>query len=539
MAIKVLNNMGDLNIILDLPKEEIIVDAIDYNVKEIRFDKRISKLYMDSIGFVPHNKNGRYYTYTSNYNNNFISVQSRTVIDRNSSSIGRDIDITNKDIVSLDNLLNGFKFIIAEKNTNLLLKKFEIVKVEEDKFEIKFLEYLSHRISDNSLERTGFITHINEVKDFFEEVDFIDLLFIDYMEELCFNKFSKEKGFFDIHRKYKRILNPNFFENFYNNESYNLQAYDYFKYLYYEYELDFYYLSEHLIKNNMEEKIYSFNPSISDKKIPKINEITMLSKLSRDIMNKHRFNKENDILFLMESDKKIGRDGIKVIYEYIELMDGIIRKRNNHSWSNSFYTGNVERVFKLIYKVINSFDITPKILMNRLVKFIFNDNLSLFNSLNMIVDTIEMAKELEVDLGTKMPSNILKLHDTLSEQVRYIENEIIERAFNERIKVNIKLLNKVPLSSEFTILSPEIPNDLINEGLKLNHCVGSYIYRYVSGYSRIFFIRTKSNESQPFVTVELDNNNELIQLKGFSNKTPSKDVVDFVLSWVKNLSVEV
>lgn len=86
------------------------------------------------------------------------------------------------------------------------------------------------------------------------------------------------------------------------------------------------------------------------------------------------------------------------------------------------------------------------------------------------------------------------------------------------------------------VISPNNPNDLVNEGLKLNHCVGSYIKRYSNGYSKIFFIRIKTLLNEPFVTVEFNQYNELIQAKAKSNKNPSKEVMDYILKWSENLN---
>jgi hypothetical protein len=177
--------------------------------------------------------------------------------------------------------------------------------------------------------------------------------------------------------------------------------------------------------------------------------------------------------------------------------------------------------------------------MEKCIRASFYENLTPDKYLDIIVDYIDMSKQLGIPVDPKLPKEILKIHDVLTEQIVYIKNLEIEKMFNKRVEANEKLLNFAPKSDEFTIVNPEKPTDLIEEGKAMSHCVGSYIDRVSSGFSKIFFIRKKSSVDKPFVTLELNKFNSFVQASAFANKRPNEDTMKFILQWIENIKNDV
>lgn len=513
----------DLNLILDLPlNKEVIVGKLKYNSEVISFEKRIANLYMDSIGFTPHMKGNHYQHYRAEYNDRYVEV-SHYSTHNNCSSVGNSIDMADSDIIKPEILLNGFTFVKTVRKEEIVeINKYQINKAGDD-FELVQIDDLKLFFRDKNLRilRQNSEVDISEVNDFFNHIDYSSHNMYNTILGFIFDNFVDEKGFIDIYKEFKNII----------RDIADLDKYDSFRYLYYVGQIDFYYLAEYFIKNNLEEKIKLHNPVFTGKPIERIEDIPMLSKVGMEIKKAYRFDEEDtELLFKMEAHKRIGKDGLKIIYDYIKQIDAI-----DNSWNSPFSTWRKDVLFTDIYSIIDTFDITPKNLMNRFVRAMFNENISINTYAKIIQDTIEMANALDIDLGEKLPSNILRTHDLLKDQIRYIRNKEVEDRFKFALVENNKLLNVLPASDTLTILSPSTPNDLVDEGMRLNHCVGSYIDRYVSGYSKIFFVRRKSNEREPFVTLELNRNNEFVQISGFSNRKPNKEVIDFVNEWLGNL----
>lgn len=88
-------------------------------------------------------------------------------------------------------------------------------------------------------------------------------------------------------------------------------------------------------------------------------------------------------------------------------------------------------------------------------------------------------------------------------------------------------------NENFIIITPQKPEDLILEGIKLSHCVKSYIEEVAEGNTNIFFIRKKNNFQEPFYTAEISKNNVLRQVHGFANENVpvGSDLEKFILEW--------
>ena len=82
-------------------------------------------------------------------------------------------------------------------------------------------------------------------------------------------------------------------------------------------------------------------------------------------------------------------------------------------------------------------------------------------------------------------------------------------------------------------------NDLLAEGNKMNHCVGSYCHYVKEGYSRIYSLRNENNE--PIVTVELGKAGEqggdrVIQMMANSNSEPPEEYRPLLKEWLNTLN---
>ena len=75
-------------------------------------------------------------------------------------------------------------------------------------------------------------------------------------------------------------------------------------------------------------------------------------------------------------------------------------------------------------------------------------------------------------------------------------------------------------------------NDLMVEGNKMNHCVGSYWSKVQRGYAKIFSLRDPNGK--PYVTIELDKSNNIVQARGNSNSVPSPELQQKVNEWHEN-----
>lgn len=85
----------------------------------------------------------------------------------------------------------------------------------------------------------------------------------------------------------------------------------------------------------------------------------------------------------------------------------------------------------------------------------------------------------------------------------------------------------------YMIVIAQSPAELINEGAILKHCVGhmGYDKKFAKEESLIFFVRTKDNPTEPFVTVEYSlKSKKVLQCYAKGNSTPDAEVTTYINS---------
>ena len=69
----------------------------------------------------------------------------------------------------------------------------------------------------------------------------------------------------------------------------------------------------------------------------------------------------------------------------------------------------------------------------------------------------------------------------------------------------------------YVIRAPMNKGEILNEGRRLQHCVGGYADRHMRGTATILFMRKAKAPDEPWLTIEMDKN-RLVQIHGFKNE---------------------
>lgn len=349
--------------------------------------------------------------------------------------------------------------------------------------------------------------------------------FLNAIITLSFDAHKNRVGFNDVYLKLRSCYSR------YHNTSF----YGEIVFYYYYSTPEMFAVAERLIKLGMEGDIEKYNPVISKKPVPDVSSIKTLSKVSMNIIKEfgRGYDDLTELFQELEENPKIGVNGIKMIEEMCSLYNKIEIPYSCDCQSFSIWRkAEIYEGFNVITK---QFNITVKNLINRIIKASFYENLSPLDFINLVTDYIRIAKLLKLAIPEKMPKDIVKDHDLIAAQYEYVKDKIIETQFRDMVKKNKLLLNSLPEHKSYTIISPEVPNDLIEEGLRMRHCVGTYVNRYAAGTSKIFFVRNKAALDDSCVTIELNKRNKLIQARSFANSNPSKEILDFIEKWIDTL----
>lgn len=147
--------------------------------------------------------------------------------------------------------------------------------------------------------------------------------------------------------------------------------------------------------------------------------------------------------------------------------------------------------------------------------------------LYMLADYQRFCKELGMDLNDEyihFPPHLRRQHNNLMKQVEIQRDALLDKKILKRYRA---LKRYIFLANDLMIRPAKNAQELIFEGEKLHHCVGTYVKSYADGETNILFVRRKSAPDVPFVTVEV-RGGEIRQAYGHNDTLPTSMVKKFL-----------
>lgn len=148
-------------------------------------------------------------------------------------------------------------------------------------------------------------------------------------------------------------------------------------------------------------------------------------------------------------------------------------------------------------------------------------------------DYFNALRDLNIPLNSMncLPRDLEKAHDKAVETLNAMEREVVRKEFEKRA-VEEAFLEMTINGVKFIL--PKEANELIEEGKKLEHCVGtnSYIDEHADGDTTIVFVRKASEPDKPYYTLEYQDS-ELVQISGSNNKSPDEHLLETVNHWLQ------
>ena len=229
--------------------------------------------------------------------------------------------------------------------------------------------------------------------------------------------------------------------------------------------------------------------------------------------------KMEELLPQMQIIFSSGENDGKLFIEYLRAIKKLSKfdKYHLHSFIKDFAT------------IVNEGYRTRKVL-NYLVKENYY-----FGSLSIpafftaeLKDSIVMAKQNGLKMD-KFPTNIVKYHSILSANCNIMNNS---RA--EEFETATSMYNRLEDNNDktYVITVPKNEQELLEEGNLLHHCVASYRDKIIDDKAIVLFVRKKDDPDSPFVTVEIDDDLNFIQIKEkFDADVTDPDVLDYLKKW--------
>lgn len=135
----------------------------------------------------------------------------------------------------------------------------------------------------------------------------------------------------------------------------------------------------------------------------------------------------------------------------------------------------------------------------------------------------------------KYPKHLKEAHDKTTLiynlNLEYFQHKTAIKLHNECKKLEYK-------DDEFCIVAPEDSSELINEGISLHHCVGSYVNKVDTGETSILFLRKTENPTESLITIEYQDG-VIKQVRGLCERLMNEKERKFFDKWTKKFKIGV
>lgn len=156
--------------------------------------------------------------------------------------------------------------------------------------------------------------------------------------------------------------------------------------------------------------------------------------------------------------------------------------------------------------------------------------------LQLYEDTLNMQTLMyDGKVRDKYPKHLKEAHDKVTLiynlNQEYFDHQIAIKLHNECKNLEYK-------DENYCIVTPEDSSELINEGISLHHCVGSYVEKVNKGKTSILFLRRTEAPDESLITIEYQDGS-IKQVRGLCERLMNNKEREFFEKWVKKFKIEV
>lgn len=129
---------------------------------------------------------------------------------------------------------------------------------------------------------------------------------------------------------------------------------------------------------------------------------------------------------------------------------------------------------------------------------------------------------MPADLNARHEEAVAERNRRIREERLRVEREARAAEEKEDAEYREKLLPELEkryawADGGYLITVPRGKDEILREGLTLQHCVGGYAHRHIKGKVTILFMRRETAPDKPWITIEM-RGAELVQIHGFKNE---------------------
>ena len=217
----------------------------------------------------------------------------------------------------------------------------------------------------------------------------------------------------------------------------------------------------------------------------------------------------------------------KVEIEYLAKDDGLWYRDYIH-WRKNTFEGKTpaetikyysefrssERYIKEVQEITN---LTTKKIMDYTLKRRNSEGPAFF--LICWRDYLRECQMLHYDMNDDVvlrPKDLFKAHERTSGIIQAEHDRIVREKF-AALTLERQDMECIDMELGLIVRQPFAVEEIVQEGAKLSHCVGGYADRHANGALTILFLRKISEPDKPYYTMEISNDLEIVQCRGYKN----------------------
>lgn len=219
------------------------------------------------------------------------------------------------------------------------------------------------------------------------------------------------------------------------------------------------------------------------------------------------------LLFLCRLQEKFSIDYVRTFLEIYTAYDSKIEIN-----MSNYYNGNYNDKWKFMNfeKPIEEFNLDFKRFLTYLFRDLYAEGIAVIDAhiLESYYDCLHMQKEIYNKVKDKYPTHFKEAHDKVV-LIYNLNKEYFMEKKVEALNAHNKFLEYS--EKEYSIIVAKTSQDLIEEGINLHHCVGSYVNRVKNGDCSIFFLRKTDEIDKSLITIEIKED-KILQVRGLCER---------------------
>ena len=246
---------------------------------------------------------------------------------------------------------------------------------------------------------------------------------------------------------------------------------------------------------------------------------------------------KNTLNFIKKHKITITRDFENNYLNKKQLFDSFIDKMSHEDFSDEEVKNILEMIdksyhFERFTSLVVTHHFDEMSLLNYLLRYLQPfENIQMRDSLGLLKDYCDMAQRIGRKVK-KYPKYLRSMHDILVANYNAFKKTYDEERFKSLMKTDLELEDK-----KYAMIIPQTTQEVIQEGVSLNHCVSSYVERIINGDTYIMFMRLTECKNESLVTIEV-RSNKIVQAKGAYNRTLEKEEKEFLEKYCKTKKLE-